>query len=191
MATTRSPTPIRLPSWAPYWLVISALLMLMDCLFLLLRPHSFPGGRYHAYFTAYDTYTRYDPTYLDMHDAFINAQNVINLVELSLSLLALPLYYYTTSARPLAAYIVVLLSVSECSKTVLFFLYSLMDVSAGTLQYRLSDVSSWDVGYVASYLLPSMCWIIFPAWLIYDIGVQFIAAANSAGSGTNDRRKKQ
>ena len=96
-----------------------------------------------------------------MHDAFINAQKRHQPRRALSQPPRTALYYYTTSARPLAAYIVVLLSVSECSKTVLFFLYSLMDVSAGTLQYRLSDVSSWDVGYVASYLLPSMCWIIF------------------------------
>jgi len=160
----------------------------MDCLFLVTRPHSFKGGRYHHYFTAYDTYTRYDPSYLNTTDSFVKAQNIISTAELTLSLLAVPTYYLLS--RPLAAYLVALVSASECSKTVLFFLYSWFDETAG-VQYRLSDVSSWDGGYVAAYLLPALCWIIFPAWLMYDIGGQFIAAANAIGGGSSDKRKKQ
>ena len=189
MATTSSPSApsaVQLPSWAPYWLVISALLMLMDCLFLLLRPHSFKGGRYHAYFTAYDTYCKYDPSYLDQSDAFIRAQNLVSLAELTLSLAALPTYHLVS--RPLGALLVLAVSVSEFSKTVLFYLYSLLDTSAG-LQYRLGDVGTWDVGFVSAYLLPSVCWIVFPGWLIWNIGGQFIAAANAAGGG--GKRKKQ
>ena len=189
MAPSPSSSPIRLPSWAPYWLLFSAGLMLMDCLFLFLRPHSFKGGSLHHYFTAYDTYTRYDPTYLNTADAFINAQNIVNLVELTLSLLAVPTYFLLS--RPLAAYCVVLVSASECSKTVLFFLYSLFDVTSGEMEYRLADVWTWDSGYVAAYLLPSLCWIVFPVWLIYDVGGQFIAAANAVSNGGSGARKKQ
>ena len=109
------------------------------------------------------------------------------LVELTLSLLALPAYHLLS--QPLAAYIVALVSASECSKTVLFFLYSAYDETV--VQYRLMDVSTWDVGYVMAYLLPSVCWIIFPAWLMYDIGGQFIAAANAAGDAGRGKRKEQ
>ena len=190
MATSASsaPSTIRLPSWAPYWLIISALLMLMDCLFLLLRPHTFKGGRYHSYFTAYDTYTRYDPTYLNTTDAFINSQNLINLLELTLSLLSLPIYQLLS--RPLAAYLIVLLSASECSKTLLFFVYSCYDTDTA-VQYRLLDVSSWDIGYVSAYLLPSLCWIVFPVWLMVDIGGQFIAAVNGVGNGSSNNKGKK
>ena len=164
--------------------------MLMDCLYLLLRPHSFKGGRYHSYFTAYDTYTRYDPSYLDTTDAFNTAQAILTTVEAALSLLVLPVHYLLS--QPLAAYVVALLSASECSKTILFFLYAAWDESNASAQYRLTDVSTWDGGYVAAYLLPSLCWIVFPVWLMVDLSGQFIAAADSSGAGSNsDKRKKQ
>lgn len=68
------------------WLAVSLPLVLWDAGYVLLRPHSMPGGKYHwPLWAPYDLYGRTDYVYgwkaWDEHNGFTAAQAVMNLAE--------------------------------------------------------------------------------------------------------------
>jgi hypothetical protein len=67
------------------WLVISLPLVLWDTGYVLLRPHSMPGGSLHSLWTPYALYGAVDYIYgwpaYNSHNGFTGAQSTMNLVE--------------------------------------------------------------------------------------------------------------
>lgn len=68
------------------WLLVSVPLVLWDASYVLLRPHSMPGGRLHSpVFTPYALYGTIDYIYgwpaFNARNGFTAAQTVMNLVE--------------------------------------------------------------------------------------------------------------
>ena len=60
--------------------------MLWDALFLLLRPHSLPGGRLHYLWQPYALYLWVDQRYTDVGDTFGYAQAWLSLAEVVLNI---------------------------------------------------------------------------------------------------------
>jgi hypothetical protein len=68
------------------WLIVSIPLVLWDVMFVLLRPHSMPGGKLHSpIWTPYALYITVDYIYgwpaFNARNGFTAAQSVLNLVE--------------------------------------------------------------------------------------------------------------
>lgn len=67
------------------WLFISLPLVTWDAGYVLLRPHSMPGGKYHAPWKPYELYGRVDYLYgwlaFNEKDGFTGAQTFLNVIE--------------------------------------------------------------------------------------------------------------
>ncbi len=62
------------------WLVLSALIVIFDASYVLLRPHSLKGGKYECFYGPYQKYIQYDTLYGDNQDRFVVIQSWLNLV---------------------------------------------------------------------------------------------------------------
>jgi hypothetical protein len=81
------------------WLLVSLPLVLWDCGYVLLRPHSMPGGKLHRpLWVPYELYGTVDYLYgfpaLESRDGFTGAQGAMNVVET----LAYAVYLYIAFA---------------------------------------------------------------------------------------------
>ncbi|KAF2226071.1 hypothetical protein BDZ85DRAFT_192705 [Elsinoe ampelina] len=67
------------------WLGISLPLVIWDCGYVMLRPHSMPGGKYHWPWQPYELYGRVDQVYgfkaWNENNGFTAAQGTLNIVE--------------------------------------------------------------------------------------------------------------
>lgn len=68
------------------WLIVSLPLVIWDTGYVLLRPHSMPGGKYHwPLWTPYELYGKVDYIYgwpaFEAHNGFTAAQGFLNVVE--------------------------------------------------------------------------------------------------------------
>lgn len=109
VARPSSPGPgsrkwVHTPSTAmTFWLVLSVPLVLWDAGYVLLRPHSMPGGKLHSpIWTPYALYGTVDYIYgwpaFNARNGFTAAQTVMNLVETAAYLFYLYVVYeYGTS----------------------------------------------------------------------------------------------
>lgn len=92
-ATPRSPTTLKQSVWSHtpspltlLWLTVSLPLVAWDTGYVLLRPHSMPGGSLHwPLWTLYDLYGKVDHVYgfkaWDAGNGFTGAQGMMNLIE--------------------------------------------------------------------------------------------------------------
>ncbi|KAK0622357.1 hypothetical protein B0T14DRAFT_147747 [Immersiella caudata] len=131
---THTPTPLTL-----LWLAASIPLVFWDALFVFLRPHSFPGGKYHwPIWSAYAIQSELDYTYgikkWEEGDGFNGAQSAMNIVESGIYLVYLGLWWSERKqsgkgelkGKTGAAAVVVLYTglVATFGKTVLYCEYS-------------------------------------------------------------------
>jgi len=181
-------SPIKLPSWSRYWLSIGSLLTLIDATFIFSRPASLKGGSLHHLFFPYDWYIRYDPVYGDMEDAFSIAQSYMNIVEVVLLFIGLIIYHSHRSSS-MGAYIIMMASTGTLFKTLLYLLYDFSDPHSAA-HYHFTQPATWDLGYLGGFLIPTSFWIICPIGLIYDIGRQFIRAANQTANSQGGKKKQ-
>ena len=175
MRSSSVESSVRLPGWAWWWLLLASIVMAFDATYLFLRPHSLPKGSLHRYFSVYDAYLVYDPTYEDIHDPFTHALAISESTQLALNLATLAL----ATTLPHSAWPAVLALATAGGTlcvTAFFFLYEAM--SESTQRYRLGDVSTWDAGYVLGYVCVSSLWIVFPLAVIVSIGEQMVRLAD-------------
>ncbi|KAK0551276.1 hypothetical protein OC846_003333 [Tilletia horrida] len=78
-------------TWIVLWLALSSILVMWDCGYMLLRPHSMKGGKWFAPWTPYELYGTIDKIYgLDAFNAregFPAAQSWMNIPETILNYL--------------------------------------------------------------------------------------------------------
>ncbi|EAN79146.1 Emopamil binding protein, putative [Trypanosoma equiperdum] len=181
MTTMEKP---RLPTVATAWLLLTAPVVLLDAVFVLNRPKTpdtpHPLGEL-VLFQPWTVYATYDRRYAPNEDAFVVAQSWMNLLEVTLGLLALLLSFsgYWKSAIKLAAVV----SVMTFSKTLLYFV---MDFVEGGEYTR-------HIGYLDKLLmvlLPSSVWIIAPFFTAIRC-LQSLSQAGSPGSGDNSPKKRK
>ena len=86
------------------WLIISVPLVIWDTGYVLLRPHSMPGGKFHSpIWTPYALYGTIDYIYgwpaFDARNGFTAAQGLLNLFETAAYIFYLAVvYFYGTTA---------------------------------------------------------------------------------------------
>jgi hypothetical protein len=95
---THTPSPLTL-----VWLLTSIPLVFWDATFVFLRPHSFPGGKYHwPIWSPYAIQAELDYTYgikkWEEGDGFNGAQSAVNIVENVIYLVYLGLWWREKSA---------------------------------------------------------------------------------------------
>ncbi|OXV06309.1 hypothetical protein Egran_05923 [Elaphomyces granulatus] len=211
-STTSSPNRkwMHTPSAAvTSWLIVAIPVVLWDAGFVLLRPHSLPGGKLHSpIWTPYALYVTVDYIYgwpaFNARNGFTAAQAVLNLVETAgyvYYLFVVSRYAVTSTtaaSRP---------SHKKGRRGLLWFLFDDKVVAGGigaaallvafgaavmtlskTVLYLLNEVFSGfhNVGHnsagtlVVYWILPNGLWIIFPGYMVYVFGSEILAALQAA-----------
>jgi len=148
----------KLPLWTSVWLLVSAVVCTWDASFIILRPHSLPGGKYHSFWKPYAIYIEVDKRYKDMADPFVYAQSLMNYVEIFLCFLALILSARNAGS---AAAVAVCESVMTSWKTVLYLLQYTELCGGGAYHAHNDALTSFLYLY-----LPSGIWIVLPVAVV-------------------------
>lgn len=155
------------------WLFVSALVVLWDSAFVLLQPRTFPGGDLHTIFSAYDIYSTVDKAYsreaYEQGETFPRAQAVLNLVEVTLQLYALYLFWVRRN-HPKGVLVGFSCQLMTLAKTILYFTMDAMSQFKHSRHNPLSKL-------VLLYILPNSLWIIFPAIAVKHFGKLLLNAA--------------
>ncbi|CAD6886263.1 unnamed protein product, partial [Tilletia controversa] len=113
------------PTWITIWLAVSSILVMWDCGYMLLRPHSMKGGKYFTLWAPYELYGTIDKIYgvdaFTAKEGFPAAQSVMNIPETILNYIYVFIVLFTTSshARAVAPLIGFTATVMTASKTIL------------------------------------------------------------------------
>ncbi|KAE9975055.1 hypothetical protein BLS_001251 [Venturia inaequalis] len=189
------------------WLFISLPLVIWDTGYVLLRPHSMPGGKWHApIWTAYELYGTIDHVYgfpaWDKHEGFAGAQGTLNALET----LMYGIYLYIAYSHGVAevgkmgrgspgilgrrkiagreAGIAVLIGFSAAvmtlSKTVLYWLNEYYSGFSNIGHNTLQQV-------VFLWIIPNSAWLVAPSYMIYVYGAEILQGLEQAAGST---RKK-
>jgi hypothetical protein len=106
------------------WLFLSAVIVLFDAAYVLLRPDTLQGGKYFSIFAPYDIYIKFDTLYAANTDSFVVIQSWLNIVEALLLFLAI---FLSTRARLSSQFwgglLVIVASAFVFWKTVIFLWY--------------------------------------------------------------------
>ncbi len=62
------------------WLFISAIVVVFDAAYVLLRPESIRGGKYFDIFWPYEQYIKFDTLYGNNKDTFVVIQSWLNII---------------------------------------------------------------------------------------------------------------
>ncbi|OAP57477.1 hypothetical protein AYL99_08215 [Fonsecaea erecta] len=180
------------------WLFVSLPLVVWDTGYIALRPHSMPGGKYHSpIWSPYALYGTVDYVYgwpaWEGHVGFTAAQGSLNVIET-----VMYIYYLNTilsngpegllksrnlrgffrgerdkavSGPGVATAVVVLFSaaIMTLSKTVLYWLNEYFSGFANIGHNSLYNL-------VLLWIIPNGLWLIFPAYIIYVLGKEMVAA---------------
>ncbi|KAK9473429.1 uncharacterized protein V1510DRAFT_429574 [Dipodascopsis tothii] len=151
------------------WFVVAGVVVLWDASYILARPHSLPGGKWHTLWKPYAKYAEVDYCYgfpaWEENDGFPPAQSIVNLFEVALGFAYAALSFgasATLGSQVLGALCGIVSATSTVSKTVLYFTTEYL----GGLKYV--GHNSWT-DLVFFYIVPSSVWIIFPLLSLIEI----------------------
>ncbi|KAL9940998.1 hypothetical protein V8E36_000486 [Tilletia maclaganii] len=145
-------------TWITLWLALSSILVLWDCGYMLLRPHSMKGGKWFAPWAPYELYGTIDKMYgIDAYNAkegFPAAQSVMNLPETALNYFYVYLVTISTSqqGRAIAPIVGFTATVMTASKTIL---YMLVEWACGYCKTGHNGLYE----LVVLFLIPNTPWI--------------------------------
>jgi len=147
-----------IPGWIRLWLLVSGLVCTWDGTFIIFRPHSLPGGKYHSIWKPYSKYISVDKRYGDMEDPFVYAQSLMNFVEIFFCFLVLVMNARNARSTATLAFSVSLMTMW---KTVLY-LVQYTELCGGGKYHSHNDPFTNFL-----YLwLPSGIWIILPLLVV-------------------------
>ena len=156
------------PKWLNIWLVLSSLIVIFDASYVLLRPASMRGGHLFPYFSPYELYIQFDTLYGNLTDSFVVIQSWLNLVEVSLILLAVALSLSSCIIKKLVSALIVLTaSAFVFWKTVIYILYS--------HDFTTDAVKNFTLEAVFVFVIPSSLWIIFPFFAVLTVTKNVVA----------------
>ncbi|KAK9429909.1 hypothetical protein V1505DRAFT_372560 [Lipomyces doorenjongii] len=171
------------------WFVLSNVIVTWDASYVLSRPHSFPGGKWHFLWKPYALYGEIDYVYglpaFEGNDGFPSAQALMTLVEAVFNYVYLFTSYFCTSpCWRLAGAIIGMMSATSCfSKTVL---YMLCEIFSG---YKYVGHNTW-FRLVFLYVFPSAPWILVSLYSMIAIAKQLHSALMSIPDATTEKKKK-
>jgi hypothetical protein len=155
-----------LPRWIVIWLIFSIVVVTWDTGFLFTRPASFPGGSLAWIWIPYAKYMTIDTSYADLDNHFLIAQQIMNLVEIAIGLMALYLNQINKkNAALLCAFSSLLLT---GSKTFLIFLLEAISGLEHVGHNSLHDL-------IVLYLVPNSLWLIIPCAGVFFLGRSLIS----------------
>jgi hypothetical protein len=150
----------KIPNWIIIWLIVSMFIVLWDSGFLFARPASFPGGRLSWLWIPYAKYITIDTSYIDLHNNFLIAQQIMNLVEILISMAAL---YFNGKKNQVAILFAFSSLLLTGTKTILIFLLEVVSGLQHVGHNSLQDL-------ILFYILPNSLWIIFPFIGVFILG---------------------
>lgn len=163
------------------WLAISLPLVAWDSGYVLLRPHSMPGGAWHAPWTPYELYGRVDHVYgakrWDAGDGFCGAQGTMNVIESIMYLAYLWLWHSNKTASAAGGARAAVTGRPAALAMLIMFSACLMTLSKTVLYWLNESWSGFDnIGHnttldlVSMWIIPNGAWIIVPSYLVYTYG---------------------
>ncbi|KAK4214291.1 hypothetical protein QBC37DRAFT_157374 [Rhypophila decipiens] len=188
---SHTPSPLTL-----LWLTVSLPLVAWDTGYILLRPHSMPGGSLHwPVWHLYELYGRVDGMYgfkqWNLNNGFTAAQGTMNLIESLLYIAYLGLWY--RNAQPtgqklaervvsgrlgaLAALIGFSAAVMTVSKTVLYWLNEGFSGFDNIGHNTLSNL-------IFLWIIPNGLWLVFPSYMIYEFGADIVRGLDQASGSS-------
>ncbi|KAI4110603.1 MAG: hypothetical protein LQ339_001179 [Xanthoria mediterranea] len=177
------------------WLIVSLPLVVWDTGYVVLRPHSMPGGKWHRpFYTPYALYGTVDYVYgwpaYESGDGFTMAQSGMNVLETIGYLGYLYIFWMHGEGQwvlakgqrrsigggwgGLACLLGFALSILTFSKTMLYALNEHFS------DYRNIGHNSFS-RLVFLYIIPNGAWIILPAYMIYAFGTDILQGLSIAG----------
>ncbi|KAJ5894172.1 hypothetical protein N7495_005863 [Penicillium taxi] len=182
------------------WLVISVPVVLWDAGYVMLRPHSMPGGQFHSpIWTPYALYGKIDFIYgwpaFNANNGFTAAQTALNLVETAGYAYYLWIVYIhgetgnsSRGAHKPKKGILWLLTdekvvVGHIGAVALLISYTASAMTlCKTLLYWLNEYFSnfGNIGHnppitlICCWIIPNGLWIIFPAYNLYILGTEIL-----------------
>ncbi|KAJ5636534.1 uncharacterized protein N7484_009847 [Penicillium longicatenatum] len=188
------------------WLVFSVPLVIWDASYVLLRPHSMPGGRLHSpLWTPYALYGKIDYIYgwpaFNARNGFTAAQTALNVVETLGYLYYLFIVYHhgatVVSGRGASTQKKGLVWLLTGDKVVagrtgaialmVAYTASVMTLSKTVLYWLNEFFSGFDnIGHndaltlIVLWILPNGLWIVFPTYSIYSLGGEILTSLEQA-----------
>jgi hypothetical protein len=146
------------------WLTVQLVVVTWDLCYILLRPHTLPGGALAAFWSPYKLYSTIDLVYgvrNNEYNAFGIGQSLMNVVENVFYLIGL--YLYRVRGNKNAAFVVWFGAlVATFSKTVL---YSLVEIGD---QNRNVSHNDWYT-FIFLYIMTNNVWTVIPGSLIFFV----------------------
>ncbi|KAJ4455450.1 putative emopamil-binding protein [Paratrimastix pyriformis] len=139
----------KLPTFAKIWFLLTVIICTWDASFVLLRPYSLPGGKWHQIWKPYALYITMDRRYGDVNDAWVATQSYLNLFENIVYLMAL------FSSGATAFVLGFSCSLLTAWKTVIYF--GIEIVSGYQYTGHCTPAQFWT-----GFIFPSSIWIVAP-----------------------------
>lgn len=144
------------------WLTLSALIVIFDASYVLLRPESMKGGKYFHIYAPYELYIKFDTLYGLNSDHFVVIQSWLNLAEAFFLLLSVILSLFSSKSLKIkGALLVIIASAFVFWKTVIYIWYDHSFLSPAAQSFSFESL------YI--FYLPTSFWIIGPLWTIFSV----------------------
>ncbi|KAL3478553.1 hypothetical protein BJX99DRAFT_104979 [Aspergillus californicus] len=199
------------------WLLISCPVVLWDTGYVLLRPHSMPGGKWHSpVWSPYALYATVDYIYgwpaLEANNGFTATQSILNLVETACYLYYLWVVYKygqatgngrdsVKSPRVLSWILngdTVVPGRTGATALLVVFSASVMTLSKTVLYWLQEALSGFaNIGHndlwslVFLWIIPNGLWLIFPSYNLHVLGEEIVSSLASAAPRQRGRPKLQ
>ena len=145
----------RLPGWLVVWLLIASPVVIIDGLFVVLRPRTMPGGDLNWLYQPYNLYIEVDKRYGDLNDPFVLAQSYLNFVEVAMSLAAVMMHFSKDERCQPLAFVTLAFTLW---KTVIYML-QYAEFCGGGAYHMHNDAFHM----VVCFLIPNTLWIVMPS----------------------------
>ncbi|KAL7822078.1 hypothetical protein V8C26DRAFT_389870 [Trichoderma gracile] len=180
------------------WLALSLPLVIWDTGYVLLRPHSMPGGAWHyPLWAPYKLYGEVDHIYgfkaFRAGNGFTSAQGFLNAVETLLYLWYLGAWYFGGKRTSSAGGYKVVSGRAGARATLVGFSAAVMTLSKTVLYWANEYYSGFDnIGHnplqdlILLWIIPNGAWIIGSAYMIWSIGGDLVSGLDRASRSKSD-----
>lgn len=166
---------LQLQGWILIWFYVTAIVCTWDATFIMLRPHTLPGGSLAVFWYLYKYYVTVDQRYNDISDPFVFAQSLLNYGEVAFNIITIVMHYRCSRHTATTAFTV---SVMTFWKTVLYFLMFSEFCTGG--EYRQGNTVLQEIALV---VIPNIIWVIMPLIVMYSLWEKLTPEGSNGISG--------